>query len=414
MRSAATAVLLIVACGKDPPPFTNDDAAPAPRCTTPISGTNVRMRMITQVNGSATHIVSPPNNDPRLFILEQRGSIRIIDANERLLPTPFLDLSGDAGGPIIAGGENGMLGLAFHPQFANNGLFFIAYTSRNTGDPNNPQLNVLARCGMTANPDVADPDSCVDVISIPDPFSNHNGGMIEFGPDGFLYWATGDGGSAGDPNRNGQSLVDGSPLPVSRALLAKMLRIDVDNKDTGKEYGIPDDNPFAAGGGAPEIFMIGLRNAWRWTFDRVTGDMWIADVGQGAIEEVTVLRPSEQNGANLGWANYEGTACFREPCGNGTIFPQVEHNHSTGWASISGGQVYRGGCFPDLVGTYFYTDHVKGGLASATLGSDGTVIAQELDGQFPGKGSSIHEGGATHELYETDTNGNVFQLVVMP
>jgi glucose/arabinose dehydrogenase len=193
-----------------------------------------------------------------------------------------------------------------------------------------------------------------------------------------------------------------------------MLRIDVDNPDPGLAYGIPDDNPFAAGGGAPEIFIIGLRNAWRWTFDRETGDMWIADVGQNAIEEITVLRPNQQNGANLGWSIYEGSACFRAPCGDGTIFPQDERNHSTGWGSITGGQVYRGDCFPDLVGTYFYTDHVRGGLASATLNSDGSLNVQDLSGEFPGRGSSIHEAGATHELYETDTNGNVYQLVVMP
>ena len=402
MRSLAFVGLLIACGNKDNP---GDDATPIPRCTSPQSGTTVTTRPLSRVNGSATHVTSP-RNDARIFVLEQRGAIRIFDADERLLPAPFLDLSGDAGGPIIAGGENGLLGLAFHPQYATNGLFFITYTARNAGDPANPQRDVLARCSVSSDPNVADPSSCVEVISIPDFASNHNGGMIEFHPtNGLLYWATGDGGGGGDPQRVAQS---------TNSLLGKMLRIDIDTKDPGKEYGIPDDNPFAAGGGLPEIFQLGHRNAWRWTFDRETGDMWIADVGQGAIEELTVLRPNQQAGANLGWSTYEGSSCFREPCGGGTIFPQEERVRSTGWASITGGQVYRGSCFPDLVGTYFYTDHVRGGMAQARLNSDGTLTVMDLPGQFPARGSSIHEAGLTNELYEVDTNGGVHQIVVMP
>jgi glucose/arabinose dehydrogenase len=399
------------ACGgKDAPP--EDGPPPITRCPNPIPGTNVQMAKIGQVSGAALLATSPPG-DERLFVIEQRGAIRIFDKDRELVSEPFLDLSADAGGPVIAGGENGLLGLAFHPQYATNGLFFITYTARLTGDPANPQRDVLARCSVSSDPNRADRASCVDVMSIPDFASNHNGGMIEFGKDGLLYWATGDGGGAGDPQRNGQALVDGSPNANTKALLGKMLRIDVDNKAPNKEYGIPADNPFAQGGGLPEIYMIGLRNAWRWTFDRETGDMWIADVGQNRIEELTVVPPARQRGANLGWSNYEGSECFRQPCGAGTLLPQDERPHNTGWASITGGQVYRGTCFPDLVGTYFYTDFVKGGLATAKLRPDGSLEVRDLPGSFPGKGASIHEDAAG-ELYETDTNGNVFQLVVVP
>jgi glucose/arabinose dehydrogenase len=393
---------LLAACGGDKP---SPDVAPLMRCDTPIAGTNVQMQLVAQVNGSAV-LVTAPRNDLRLFIVEQRGSIRVMDGGA-LLPDAFLDLSADADGPVTCCGERGLLGLAFHPQYATNGLFFVTYTASGT--------NILARCAVSAaDPNKADRASCTDVLSIPDFASNHNGGMIEFGPDGFLYWATGDGGGGGDPNRNGQALQDGDPLPATQALLGKMLRIDVDNKQNGLEYGIPADNPFAGGGAKPEIFIIGLRNAWRWTFDRLTGDMWIADVGQGQIEEVTVLRPSQQNGANLGWNQYEGTNCFAPPCTVNQIAPQDQRRHADGWTSITGGQVYRGSCFPDLAGTYFYTDYdTAGRLATAKLNEDDTLTVADLPGTFPANGSSIHEDAAG-ELYETDTSGRVFQLVVVP
>ncbi|HEU0029335.1 MAG TPA: PQQ-dependent sugar dehydrogenase [Kofleriaceae bacterium] len=415
MRTALVAALfVVVACGGSdkPPPPAPDEVLVVPRCEAPVSGTTVTMRKIGRVVGAALLVTSPPD-DRRLFVIEQRGTIRIFNEDEILLPDPFLDLSADAAGPVVAGGENGLLGLAFHPQYATNHQFFITYTTTNPGDATNPQRDVLVRCTASAdNPNRADASSCTDVLSIPDFASNHNGGMIEFGADGYLYWATGDGGGAGDPNQNGQAIVDGSPLPNTHALLGKMLRLDVDNKTPGKEYGIPADNPFAAGGGLPEIFIIGLRNAWRWSFDRATGDMWIADVGQATIEELTVLTPDQQKGANLGWSMYEGSLCFREPCGGGTILPQEERTHAEAWVSITGGQVYRGSCFPDLVGTYFYTDYGKGGLAKATF-TNGTLAVSDLDGTYPGHGASLH-ADARGELYETDTDGNVYHLEVAP
>ncbi|MEO8700638.1 MAG: PQQ-dependent sugar dehydrogenase [Kofleriaceae bacterium] len=409
MRNLAPALVLLLACGDKKP---GPDAEILPRCSTPVPGKTVEMKLVGQVANAALLVTAPPN-DPRLFVIEQTGAIRIFE-NEILLPAPFLDLSADASGPVIGTNEseNGLLGLAFHPRYAQNGTYFVTYTARLSGDPANPQRDVLARCQVSAtDPNKSEASSCVEVLSIPDYAANHNGGMIEFGKDGFLYWATGDGGSANDPNNNGQALVDGTPNANTKALLAKMLRLDIDNKSPGKEYGIPADNPFASGGGAPEIFMIGLRNAWRWTFDRMTGDMWIADVGQGAIEEITVLRPAQQKGANLGWSVFEASACFKPPCTITAKMPQDERLHSNGFLSITGGQVYRGTCYPDIVGTYYYTDFVKGGLYSATLNADDTLTVVDLVGSFPGKGAAIHED-ARGELYLSDTRGNIFQLQV--
>jgi hypothetical protein len=243
------------------------------------------------------------------------------------------------------------------------------------------------------------------VLSIPDFATNHNGGMIEFGRDGYLYVGTGDGGGSGDPQRTAQDL---------DALLGKILRLDVDHPAPGMEYGIPPDNPYAAGGGRPEIFMSGVRNPWRWTFDRQTGDIWIADVGQGAVEELTVLRPEQQNGADLGWSMYEGDACYYPPCTPGTLkFPQDTRLHSDGWSSITGGQVYRGTCYPDLVGWYFYGDYGKGAYARARLRADDSLEVVDLDGAFPANPASLHED-ARGELYVTTTAGTIFHLEAGP
>jgi len=380
--------------------------APLPsECATPIAGENIKLRKIANIAAPAMLVTSPPN-DPRLFVVAQPGQIWILQPDGSLVPHPFIDMSADAGGPVIFGGEQGLLGLAFHPQYATNGIFYIFYTQRSGS-----LRDVLVTCNVSADPAVADRASCREMIVIPDYASNHNGGMLEFGSDGFLYISTGDGGGAGDPHRNGQALVDSD---TSTALLAKILRIDVDHPAGGKLYGIPADNPFAAGGGAPEIWLFGTRNAWRWTFDRMTGDMWIADVGQDQWEELTALRPAQQKGANLGWSTWEGTHCFRDPCDpTGIVMPQFERNHSTGWASIIGGQVYRGTCYSDLVGWYFFTDYEKHGLAKARLNADDTFEVMELPGTWPPVPASIHEG-AHGELYETNTAGDVFHLEAGP
>jgi glucose/arabinose dehydrogenase len=389
------------------------DAAPLTPCT-PISGSNVKARKIGSVSGGAILATSPPG-DGRLFVIEQAGGIRIFE-NETLKPTPFIDLSNF----LVSGGEQGLLGLAFHPQYAVNRKFYVFFTATNpnTADTGNPWVDVLESfTGSATDPNVADPASGTIILSIPDFASNHNGGMIEFGADGYLYVSTGDGGAGGDPHRNGQN---------KNALLAKILRLDVDHPANGKPYGIPSDNPFAAGGGAPEVWIYGVRNPWRWSFDRGTGDMWIGDVGQGVTEEVNVLLAGHQAGVNLGWSVYEGATCcamqgdrctqtapFQTCDPTGIQFPQDMRTHSTGWTALIGGQVYRGACFPDLTGWYFYTDNGLGKMSKAQLQSNGTLTVVNLTGTFPASPSSLH-ADSRGELYETDTAGGVWAIEAGP
>lgn len=385
--------------GETVPSDQSIDAPALPPCASPVSGTTVKTRTIGRVPGAALLATSPPN-DPRLFVLQQSGVVRIFK-DEILEEVPFIDLSVDANGPVTSdGNEMGLLGLAFHPRYGSNGLFFLYYT---TGDVANASLrDVVVRCSVdAADPDRAQASSCTEILSIPDPMSNHNGGMMEFGADGLLYIGTGDGGG----NQN---------LPRSQdpnLLLGKMLRVDVDTRAPGKNYGIPPTNPFASGGGAPEVFMLGLRNPWRWSFDRATGDMWIGDVGAATIEELTVLTPEQQRGANLGWSMYEGSRCFVAPCDpSGKVFPQDERERSsTGWTAIVAGQVYRGTCYPDLVGWHFYSDNGAGGLVKARRRADGSLEIVNLTGDFPRRPASIH-ADARGELFLTDVSGFVHRI----
>ncbi len=414
------------------------DAVPRVTCT-PVSGSNITMRHIAKVDGVATLVTSPPN-DQRLFVLEETGPIRIIE-NEVLRTAPFLDITN----LVVAGGEQGLLGLAFDPAYATNRQFYVFYTATNpnAADARNPWVDVLVRyTTMASDPYTADPTSAQIVLSIPDYASNHNGGMLEFGSDGFLYLGTGDGGSAGDPNRNGQN---------PNALLAKILRLDVDHPANGKPYGIPSDNPFVGGGGAPEVFILGVRNPWRWSFDRGTGDMWIGDVGQAQTEELDVLKAGQQNGRNLGWSVYEGNVCCatqadkcqqagtQQTCDTtGKTFPLDTRSHTTGWDAIIGGQVYRGACFPDLVGFYYYTDNGHHGLSRAKLQADGTLsvvdlgkcstskktcIVQtdcpsptdicQLTSLWPTSPASLH-ADSRGELYESTITGDIYALEAGP
>ncbi|HEX5060079.1 MAG TPA: PQQ-dependent sugar dehydrogenase [Kofleriaceae bacterium] len=391
MKRAALALALI-ACGDKAPTKLDSGLvsdAPALACS-PQSGSKISMRLIATTHGAALLATSPPA-DPRLFVVEQIGTIRVL-TNDTLLATPFLDLGDD----IACCGEQGLLGLVFHPQYATNGTFFVFYTTGNA--------NVVARYQVSSDPNVANKASGTIVLSIPDFASNHNGGMMEFGPDGYLYIGTGDGGGGGDPQANGQN---------PNALLGKMLRIDVDNKAPGKEYGIPATNPFATTGGAPEVYMMGLRNPWRWSFDSTTGDMWIGDVGQDEVEELDFIPAAEQAGANLGWRMYEADRCYDGPCNPASIrMPQFEKMHSDGWCSVIGGAVYRGSCYPDLVGTYFFTDYCAHVLGAAKLGAGNVVVefpettfveppAQPRAG-FPSTPASLH-ADSRGELYLTTT-----------
>ncbi len=393
--------------------------AALPPCSTTIAGNRIALRELPRLpSGSAMLVTSPPN-DPRLFVVEQSGLIYVYE-DETRRPAPFLDISER----IASGGEQGLLGLAFHPQYNCNGQFFVFYTTNNA--------NVVARCSVSASDaNVANP-TCTPILSVPDFAGNHNGGMIEFGDDGLLYVGTGDGGGGGDPQRTAQD---------PNNLLGKMLRIDVDNPSSGKMYGIPADNPFATSGGAPEIFMLGLRNPWRWSFDRGTGDLWIGDVGQREIEELNAVPAGAQAGKNFGWSIYEGSQCCRTenlPAGqsnrcdqrapqytcddSGLTMPQNERTHANGWISIIAGQTYRGSCHPDMVGWHYYTDYSGGarGLHRARLTATGfeTQPVQLSSGNLPGNISSLH-ADARGELYMTttatrQTPGRIYHLQAAP
>ena len=432
MRNTALVLVLAAACGnggggnsekKDAatPPIDaapEHDAPPLIGCT-PVSGTTVSVRPIGQVSGSAV-LATAPKNDGRLFVLEQQGRIRIFE-NEQLVATPYLDISSLASGGTPPN-EQGLLGLAFHPNFAFNRQFYIYYTTNNA--------NIVAMYRQSeSNPNVADTTGEI-ILSIPDFAGNHNGGMIEFGPDGYLYIGTGDGGGGGDPCRNGQAIdrttteclnpPRGQNLcpgtTTCEPLLGKILRIDVDPTSGDKKYGIPAGNPFASGGGEPEIYIIGLRNPWRWSFDSMTGDLYIGDVGQGEDEEVTVLPAGQQAGANLGWRMYEATRCYATPCDPaGKVMPQIVRSQDNGWRSVIGGQVYRGSCFPDLQGYYFFTDYAARPLERGKLEANGTVSTTVLPmpANWPTAPTSIH-ADARGELFITNTQGRVYQIEAGP
>lgn len=342
-------------------------------------------------------IVSPKDGTDRLFIVQQNGIIKI-DSVGVLLSTPFLDVSN-----IITydGGERGLLSLAFHPNYANNRYFFIYY--------NDVAGNVTLAQYRTKSdfPNQADPASGKILMSIAKPFSNHNGAKLNFGPDGNLYLGTGDGGGGGDPYNNAQN---------GNSLLGKMIRINVDNFDTPPYYTIPSDNPFIGDPNVNDlIFALGLRNPWRWSFDRSTGSMWIADVGQNAWEEVNYVTPVAMKGANYGWRCYEGnhpynlSECGSTPLAN-KIFPLFEYGHNAqGGFVITGGYVYRGNEFPSFQGYYVCCDYATGN--GWIINSDLTHYTINQQSDFPLHISSFGEAeGGT--LYAVTLDGTLYKLIV--
>lgn len=323
----------------------------------------------------------------RLFIVEQAGRIRIL-ARDQLEAVPFLDLSDR----VWAGGERGLLGLAFHPDYARNGRLFVSYTRQPDG------ATVVAEYRRGSKADQADRQERV-VMLVPQPFANHNGGMIAFGPDGALYIGRGDGGGRGDPDSRGQNPND---------LLGKILRLDVDR---GEPYAIPADNPYVSGGGRQEIFAIGLRNPWRFSFDRETGHLWVADVGQYDWEEVDLV----VRGGNYGWRLMEGRHCFlpKTDCGKPGLQPPVlEYGHEAGRCSITGGYVYRGSSQPALTGLYVYGDYCSGDIFAARL--EGGAHPRVIEGPavLIRSGLRISSFGEDEvgELYVVDHGGGVYRL----
>ncbi len=363
-------------------------AAPAqPTSTTliPDPGT-ITWTPLTGGLDSPVGLTNAGDGSGRLFVLEQRGRIRIIK-NGQLLPTPFLDITDRVG---KNGSEQGLLGLVFDPGYKSNSFFYVNYTDENAN-------TVIARFKVSADADVASPASEKVLLHVRQPYPNHKGGALNFGPDGYLYIGLGDGGSEGDPQLTGQN---------TNTLLGKLLRIDVHN---GDPYSIPKDNPFVNGGGLHEIWAYGLRNPWRFSFDRATGDLYIGDVGQDTYEEIDYLPAGSPGGENYGWSFREGFHPYKgtPPAGLKLVDPVWEYDHSQGCAII-GGAVYRGVNLPAWQGVYFYGDYCSGKVWGLKRGPDGTWHSQLLSET----GSSITSFGLDEagEIYLVDQQGIIFHL----
>jgi glucose/arabinose dehydrogenase len=384
------------ACGTSPTPPATPAPATLPAATSPSAATDspvpaeavsdfpnpdsYQWEIVAGGFESPVDIQNAGDGSGRLFIIEQAGLIRILQ-NGAALEQPFLDLRERVD---VSDNEQGLLGLAFHPDFANNGFFYVNYTKQG-GD------TVIAR--FTASGNTADPNSEMRLLGVKQPYPNHNGGGLAFGPDGYLYIGLGDGGSGGDPDGNGQN---------RKALLGKILRIDVNN---GNPYAVPSDNPFGS-----EVFHYGLRNPWRFSFDALTGDLWIGDVGQGEYEEVDFLPAGAAGGVNFGWNRYEGMHDYES---GGEIEnyrpPLFEYSHNDG-CSVTGGYVYRG-AMPEWQGVYFYADFcsgdVWGALRLLSAGEETAVstILFQTGAQVTSFG--VDESG---EVYLVDRGGNIMRL----
>ena len=331
-------------------------------------------------------LYDPNDGTNRLFVVQQNGLIKVFENNENVTnASTFLDISSE----ITFGGERGLLGLAFHPNYTSNGIFYVDYTN-NSGD------TIISRFKVSdINPNQANQTSEVEILKVIQPYSNHNGGQIAFGPDGYLYIGLGDGGSGGDPQGNGQN---------RQTLLGSILRIDVDSVSP---YAIPSDNPFFgnANGYAEEIFAFGFRNPWRFSFDAITGKLWVGDVGQALWEEIDIV----QNGKNYGWNAREGAHDY-DPGTNTTSVtdPIYEYSHALGNA-ITGGFVYRGSLLSNLIGKYVHADYGSGRIWALEF-QDGTAVNNTLlyDAAFNIPSFGVD---SNNELYICSFNGNIYQLV---
>ncbi len=415
--SLAAAALLVAACSGGSSPSPTRSAAASPSGSMPASpgvsrpaGTpdaggpssappaapfdpaavSIDLEVVTAIPGRPLGVVAAGDGSGRLFVVEQEGRIWLVRDGARA-ELPFLDITF----LVRAGGEQGLLGLAFHPSFPDDPRFYVYYTARDG-------MQVLAAVRMSDDPDRADPNSVETLLRMDDFAPNHNGGSLVFGPDGYLHVATGDGGGGGDPRGSGQSLA---------TYLGKILRLDVDAPSGGLPYGIPADNPFVDRNGAlPEIWATGLRNPWRTSFDRATGDLWIGDVGQSAWEEIDVVRAGT-SGVNFGWNVTEGFHCFPsgEDCPRDGLAPPItEYSHDDG-CSVTGGLVYRGTAVPSLIGGYVFADYCSGLVwaidPAATEVREPAVVFES------GRAISSFGEGEDGEAYVTDIGGQLLRIV---
>jgi glucose/arabinose dehydrogenase len=336
----------------------------------------------------------------RLFVVQRSGQVRVVAPDGHLRAAPFVDLASR----IVAGGEQGLLGLAFHPNFKANGRLFVDYTR---SDGHGAWEDVVSELTASADHSTANPASERVLLVVADSYSNHNGGQLAFGPDGYLYIAMGDGGGSGDPLGSGQS---------RKTLLGKILRIDVNAAHaSGKQYAIPRTNPYAGGGispgaGLPEIWAYGLRNPWRFSFDRGTGDLYIGDVGQNAWEEIDRQAAWSRGGQNYGWNAFEGTHCFSSACsGVVAVSPITEYGHALG-CSVTGGYVYRGTRQPTLKGIYVFGDYCAGTIFTVPAGGGFHAPKPVAN---TGKQISSFGEGEDGEIYLVDIGGGGLYRVVV-
>lgn len=375
---------------EEPAPAATEEPAPAattvPAAQSLPNPENAVWQQVASGLDRPTDITSPRDGSGRVFVLEQVGRIRILQ-NGELIPTPYLDISNIVGSNAS---ERGLLGLAFHPNYAENGFFFVNYTDRD-GNTRIARFSVSA-----SDPNQADPASRLELIRIQQPYGNHNGGALAFGPDGYLYAGLGDGGSAGDPLDAGQSL---------NTLLGKILRFDVNG---GQPYAIPANNPFAAGGGEAEIWAYGLRNPWKIAFDRATGDLYIADVGQNQWEEINFTPAGSPGGLNYGWRFMEGSHDYSGGLydKSALVLPVAEYTRNDG-CSVTGGQVYRGQSLPDWQGVYLYGDFCTGNIWGLLKTGDGFANSLLFRTSFRISTFGLDDDG---EIYLGDYSGAIYTL----
>ncbi|MDO5510855.1 MAG: PQQ-dependent sugar dehydrogenase [Weeksellaceae bacterium] len=349
-----------------------------------IYGSAQQLQLETFATGFSSPVAMANAGDQRMFVVERPGNIKIIQESGEVLSPNFLSI----GNRVISGGERGLLGLAFHPEYTQNGYFYVNYTRQPDG------ATIIARYQVSAtNPNLADAASETILLTIPQPYSNHNGGTLKFGPDGYLYIGMGDGGSGGDPQNLAQNLT---------SLLGKMLRIDV---DSGSPYSIPADNPYVNSSERDEIFFSGLRNPWKFSFNRENGTLWIADVGQNAYEEINKITAPHTPGLNFGWRCYEAnepyslTGCESQ---DHYTFPVAHYSLGGGFCSIIGGYEYTGATYPGLQNKYFFADFCANRIGY--IAHDGGTItwSTPFGGSITGFGED-HQG----ELYVIAMNTGV-------